>query len=244
MKNPTKSSKAGFVYAFRNPLFPQWIKIGKAKNWSKRLKDCQTYSPFDFEPIATVKTSDMSAMENIIHKLLKFKETSKKEFFCIPSETAINVLRAVAEQCGEISGLTLYTDSIPSECYTNDGKKRTTVPADKLSGVIFSSAVKSRHNVRMTFKDGQYTVLKGSKFYPMTDSLRTSENSAIASIRTTRESIESDPTRFSDGMLLVDLPFSSASRALAVMLGYSSVQGPAYWVDEEGTPLASYLQCI
>jgi hypothetical protein len=94
----------------------------------------------------------------------------------------------------------------------------------------------------MTFKDGQYTVLKGSKFYPMTDSLRTSESSAIASIRSTRESIESDPTRFSDGKLLVDLPFSSASRALAVMLGYSSVQGPAYWVDEEGTPLASYLQ--
>lgn len=242
MNNLTKSSKAGFVYAFRNPLFPQWIKIGKAKSWSKRLKDCQTYAPFDFEPIATVKTSDMDGMETVVHKILEKKEVYKKEFFCIDAETAINKLQLVAEQFGELSGLTLYTDSIPSECFTKEGKKRSTAPTDKLTGVIFTSAVKSRHKVKMAFIKGQYTVLKGSKFYPMTDSLRTSESSAIASIRATRESIESDHTRCANGVLLADVSFTSSSRALAVMLGYSSVQGPAYWIDDEGTPLATYLQ--
>ena len=235
------SSNVGFVYAFRNPLFSQWIKIGKAKDWVKRLKTCQTYSPLDFEPIATLKTSNMTKIERIIHNLLQCKEVYKKEFFCIDSDVAIDVLKCVSRQCGELSGLVLYTDGIPSECYTPNGEKVSTAPAIKLNGVIFSSAIKSKHKVKMTYKNERYVVLKGSTFYPMTDSLKSSENSAIASIRTTRESIENDPTLFADGILLADIPFKSSSRALAVMLGYSSVQGPAYWVDDEGTPLATYL---
>ena len=232
----------GFVYVFSNPLFPQWVKIGRAANWQERLKDYQQYAPEDFVPIATLKTSDMVKAEQLVHGLLEFRERRQKEFFCIPSETAISVLRSVATTIGEIGGLTLYEDGAKSVLFRKDGSQYSCRANPKVQGVEFHANIRGGTCIRMEVRGDEYVVLKGSKLRQMTDSLRTSEINSIASIRADREAIEADPTKCSQaGRLLADVPFKSSSRALAVMLGRSAVQGPRFWVDEEGRSLSEYL---
>ncbi|MBQ6008815.1 MAG: GIY-YIG nuclease family protein [Kiritimatiellae bacterium] len=82
MSKPT-SGKPGFVYIFMNPLFPNWVKIGKAKNWSTRLKNYQQYVPEDYEPVATLKTSNMDKVEKLIHGLLEVCEERDKRSFSV-----------------------------------------------------------------------------------------------------------------------------------------------------------------
>ena len=241
MSKPT-SGKSGFVYIFMNPLFPNWVKIGKAKNWSTRLKNYQQYVPEDYVVFATLKTDDAGAMERLIHTTLKFKygkERKSKEFFCVDVTTALNVLRNLAIECKQIQGLSEYVDGQVSAIYDSDGKRHE-IPIDRTRGIKFRSSIKGPP-IYMAVRNKEYVVLKGSELHEMTDNLKTSEAPAIVSIRRDREALESDPTRCASGRLLVDVPFKSSSRALAVMLGYSAVQGPKYWKDEEGRPLSDYL---
>jgi len=239
MSKPT-SGKPGFVYIFMNPLFPNWVKIGKAKNWSTRLKNYQQYVPEDYEPVATLKTSNMDKVEKLIHGLLEVcEERRQKEFFCIDADTAINVLLNVARTIDEVGGLKLYADGQVSVAYGLEGEPHP-IQTDKTHGVKFHSSIKGSE-VYMTVRDGEFFVLKGSKLRSMTDSLRTSEVQSIASIRRDRVELENDPTRCKNGKLLVNVSFRSSSRALAVMLGCSAVQGPKYWEDDEGRPLSDYL---
>ena len=106
-----KRSKSGYVYIFGNPSFPEWVKIGKTGDWKKRLRNGNTYTPFNFYPIAIFKTSDMGTVEKSMHDILRAHESSHKEFFEIEPKIAVNDLLVIAKNrmdCDDLSGFVVY----------------------------------------------------------------------------------------------------------------------------------------
>lgn len=103
-------SNTGFIYIFTNPSFPQYVKIGYAKDVKQRLDDLNrsTAVPFAFRVYATYEVdSELSdkKLHSILDKLdpeLRSKEEidGKKrvrEFYAMTPEDAYAILEAIAE---------------------------------------------------------------------------------------------------------------------------------------------------
>lgn len=232
---------SGYVYIFANPSFPEWVKIGKSKDWRKRLRNCQTYAPDDWYAVATLKTSAMSQVETDMHTLIGGHEQSKKEFFNTNEVSAANDLRILASNRGELEGFTLFRNGIPAEGCDKDGFSEGIPLPKPLRETTFHAKQKNTSITMRVLGAERFAVMKGSALEPLKDSLANPKTAAAESVRDVRLSIERDPAKVKDGRLLCDIEFPSPSRALAVMLGYAAVQGPAYWVDDSGKPLADYL---
>jgi len=92
--------KSGYVYAIRNPAWPEWVKIGKAVDAEDRLSSYQTSSPMrDYKLIHSVYFEDRNVAERKAHTLAAFKTAhpwnkhDNGEWFKLTEEQAIEVLR-------------------------------------------------------------------------------------------------------------------------------------------------------
>lgn len=114
-------STTGVIYILTNPSFPQYIKIGYAKDVQKRLDtlNSSTAIPFAFRIYATYEVeSELSdkKLHAILDKLnpdLRTKETVNgknriREFYAMPPEDAYDILEAIAEINGTKQRLKLH----------------------------------------------------------------------------------------------------------------------------------------
>ena len=107
MKN---EKSTGFIYIFTNPSFPQYVKIGYAKDAEQRLDELNRSSavPFAFRIYATYEvdsTLSDKKLHSILDKLnpdLRSKEEVNgksriREFYAMAPEDAYSILEAIAE---------------------------------------------------------------------------------------------------------------------------------------------------
>lgn len=92
--------KFGYVYAIRNPAWPDWIKIGKAVDAEDRLRSYHTGSPMrDYKLVHAVFFEDRNEAERKAHLLAAAKTThpwnknDNGEWFRLTEEQAMEVLR-------------------------------------------------------------------------------------------------------------------------------------------------------
>ena len=100
----------GFIYIFTNPSFPQYVKIGYAKDVEQRLAELNrsTAVPFAFRVYATYEVDSAlsdkklhSILDNLNPDLRSIEEIDGKsrtrEFFAMTPEDAYSILEAIAE---------------------------------------------------------------------------------------------------------------------------------------------------
>ena len=92
--------KFGYVYAIRNPAWPDWVKIGKAVDAEDRLRSYHTGSPMrDYKLVHAVFFEDRNEAERKAHLLAASKTThpwnknDNGEWFRLTEEQAMEVLR-------------------------------------------------------------------------------------------------------------------------------------------------------
>jgi len=97
--------KSGYVYAIRNPAWPEWVKIGKAVDAEDRLSSYQTSSPMrDYKLIHSVRFEDRNKAETKAHKIaatkasLAWDKSSNGEWFCMTDDQAIDTIKDVANE--------------------------------------------------------------------------------------------------------------------------------------------------
>ena len=100
----------GFIYIFTNPSFPEYVKIGYAKDVKQRLDDLNrsTAVPFAFRIYATYEV-DSALSDKKLHSILDTlnpelrsrEEINGKirvrEFYAMTPEDAYSILEAIAE---------------------------------------------------------------------------------------------------------------------------------------------------
>ena len=100
---------AGYIYIFTNPGFEQYVKIGYADDWEKRLKDLSNKSsvPYAFRCYAIYsvnKRLEDKVLHNMIDQLNPDLRTvdnidgkkRRREFYEMTPEQAYNILKAIA----------------------------------------------------------------------------------------------------------------------------------------------------
>ena len=107
---------SGFVYILTNPCLEGWVKIGKADDVEKRLKDLNSHEsiPFSFRAYATYEVENPLEIETEIHGLidtidgdLRAREQRGKgrdrvrEFFRMNPEDAYTVFERVSRLRGD-----------------------------------------------------------------------------------------------------------------------------------------------
>ena len=94
----------GYVYILTNPSFKEdWVKIGKSSRpvdiRSKELDN--TAVPLPFEIYATMQTVKYHEVEKLIHKMIDrltdLRIRQNREFFNVPPEVALDLLRDIAK---------------------------------------------------------------------------------------------------------------------------------------------------
>ena len=89
--------KEGYVYAIVNPAWPDWIKIGMAIDAEDRLKGYQTSSPMrDYVLVYSVFSNNRSKDERKAHKLAEKIAERRGEWFKIPQDKAIDILKEIS----------------------------------------------------------------------------------------------------------------------------------------------------
>lgn len=87
-----------YVYILTNPLFVGWVKIGKATDVRKRIKQLNTWVPKDYIAYATLQTSQHDKVEKVMHDI--FSDVvgvgKMREFFETSPERAFELLKSVA----------------------------------------------------------------------------------------------------------------------------------------------------
>ena len=90
--------KEGYVYAIVNPAWPDWIKIGMAIDAEDRLKGYQTSSPMrDYALVYSVFSNNRGKDERKAHKLAGKIAERRGEWFKIPQDKAINILKELSD---------------------------------------------------------------------------------------------------------------------------------------------------
>ena len=102
--------KMGYIYIFTNPSFPQYVKIGYAKDVRKRLDELNrsTAVPFAFRIYATYEVdSELSdkRLHSILDKLNPDLRSAEeidgkrrtREFYAMSPEDAFSILEAISE---------------------------------------------------------------------------------------------------------------------------------------------------
>lgn len=100
----TDHNKKGYVYILTNPSFKEdWVKIGKSSRpvnvRSKELDN--TAVPLPFEIYATIQTCKYNEVEKLVHKtidrLTDLRIRQNREFFNVPPEMALDILKDIAQ---------------------------------------------------------------------------------------------------------------------------------------------------
>lgn len=125
------NNEPGYVYIFTNPSFKEdWIKIGKAKNIKKRLKDLfNTSLPLEFKVYATLQTSKYEAVEKIIHKqidrLTDLRINQNREFFNVHPSQALDIFIDQAQLVDDAIIMRYEEGKAPYQLYpVNEQKKQ------------------------------------------------------------------------------------------------------------------------
>lgn len=114
-------NEKGYIYILTNPAFPQYVKIGYAKNVEERLKQLNQSEgvPLAFRIYATYEV-DKSVVDKKIHKIIdKLNPTLRsrdeidgklrvREFFAMSAEDAYSIFEAMSEIHGCENNLTKY----------------------------------------------------------------------------------------------------------------------------------------
>lgn len=112
----------GYIYILTNPSFPQYVKIGYADDYKKRLKDLNRSEciPYAFRVYAVYKVCERlqdTAIHNMIDRInpsLRTIETfdgkqRKKEFYEMHADDAYAVFQTIAALSGTSERLQLIT---------------------------------------------------------------------------------------------------------------------------------------
>ncbi len=115
-----KSAKEkGFVYILTNDSFREdWVKIGKSNRpvdvRSKELDN--TAVPLPFKIYATLKTAKFNEVEKSVHTMIdaltKLRIRRNREFFNVPPQKALEILKIVAMPLDDAE-ITQYKDNKP-----------------------------------------------------------------------------------------------------------------------------------
>jgi hypothetical protein len=110
----TSSTRAvGFVYVLTNEFMPGLVKVGRTSGLPEdRAKGLyETGVPGPFEVVYRSATSRPEAVERSAHELLgKYRTNSKREFFSVPVDDAVE---AVREAAVEVAGIRSWKSSAP-----------------------------------------------------------------------------------------------------------------------------------
>ena len=87
------SGVAGYVYVIVNEAWPEWVKVGCAKDADDRLSSYQTYSPFrDYSILARISTDNRHEKELAMHQIFEDNaEDRKGEWFKITADKAVDL---------------------------------------------------------------------------------------------------------------------------------------------------------
>jgi hypothetical protein len=90
-------ARDGFVYVIFHPLFPDAVKIGKARNPNKRLADANTWCPTGgYELHDAIFDVDAMSLERAVHAAAKARSTQLDgEWFSMNRWHAANLIRKV-----------------------------------------------------------------------------------------------------------------------------------------------------
>tara|TARA_R100001129_G_scaffold179631_1_gene156624 strand:+ start:1758 stop:2090 length:333 start_codon:yes stop_codon:yes gene_type:complete len=85
----------GYIYAFKNPAFKGWVKVGKTTNLKNRLRSFNTGSPFkDFECFHSIdipKTKLKTCEKKILKETSLQAEESKGEWRKISNKKLMDI---------------------------------------------------------------------------------------------------------------------------------------------------------
>ena len=88
----------GYIYAFKNPAFKGWVKIGKTNNLKNRLRSFNTGSPLkDFECVHSIdipKTKLKTYEKKILKETSLQAEESNGEWRKISSKKLMNIFNS------------------------------------------------------------------------------------------------------------------------------------------------------
>ena len=84
-------NKKGFVYFLKPVSEPKPIKIGRARDINRRIKQLQTSLPYDLELIGSIEDCDCLELERKIHKENK-EQRINREWYDINPSDAINII--------------------------------------------------------------------------------------------------------------------------------------------------------
>lgn len=125
--------EAGYVYILTNPSFKEdWVKIGKSSvSVEQRVKQLDTTAlPLPFDIYATMKTSKFHEAEKLIHNFIStftnLRIRSKREFFNIQPEKALEIFRQVAGVIDDAEIEEVYKSSLFKTDDNSDGKRHNT----------------------------------------------------------------------------------------------------------------------
>lgn len=92
-----KKNNKGYIYAINNPAWPDWIKIGKARDPYIRCNSFKTASPFrDYEIVYVLETNNYTIVEEKAHRLAaEIAQERRYEWFKITVQEAVDVLQSV-----------------------------------------------------------------------------------------------------------------------------------------------------
>ena len=96
LQNYTHSTK-GCVYVIKNPVWPEWVKVGKAVDAKDRLKSYQTSDPFRSYILSHyIEVENRHTTELEVHQQLESISSDRKnEWFKIPVDGAVTVLNTM-----------------------------------------------------------------------------------------------------------------------------------------------------
>jgi hypothetical protein len=99
LRPDTAEDPSGFVYIITNPVFPKWVKVGKADVTRKRLKGYQTGDPMRaYEVFTDYAVAHRADAEDAAHRILKRQYTRRNEWFECTPEAADILIRGTMEE--------------------------------------------------------------------------------------------------------------------------------------------------
>ena len=101
----SESKNQNIIYIMTNPSFPDWIKIGRCSDLTKRIKTLSQNSavPLPFECFYACRVPNGPDIENKIHTIFSDQRVSdRREFFKADPEKVVKVLELIAIEKIEI----------------------------------------------------------------------------------------------------------------------------------------------
>lgn len=164
----------GVIYILTNPSFPEYVKIGYAKDVRKRVKSLNASSstPFAFRIYATYdvleELEDLklhSIIDNLNPDLRSRDEIDGKqrvrEFFAMTKETAYGIFEAIAEISGTNDRLHLWTATPKEEAEEElaEENRDTVLHNHYFKEIEFSSSLTGKRYISKASEKGTLMII-------------------------------------------------------------------------------------